>query len=81
MTAKEAILQAFRKVAPEADLATLDPDVPIRDQIDIDSMDQLNVVIRLHEILGVTIPESDYRRLTTINGMIAYLGERMGEGR
>lgn len=74
-----AIQTAFKKIAPEANIATLDPNQPIRDQIDLDSMDQLNVMINLHEILGVDIPEADYRRTATLAGMRAYLTERLSK--
>jgi acyl carrier protein len=63
-------------IAPEADPAAIDPDKPLRDQIDLDSMDWLNVIIRLHEVLKVEIPEQDYAELTTLNGAIKYLASR-----
>jgi acyl carrier protein len=63
-------------IAPEADPATLDPGKPLREQIDLDSMDWLNVIIRLHERLGVDIPEQDYGELSTLNSVVAYLARR-----
>jgi acyl carrier protein len=63
-------------IAPEADPAAIDADKPLRDQIDLDSMDWLNVIIRLHEVLKVEIPERDYGQLATLNGAIRYLAAR-----
>jgi acyl carrier protein len=60
-------------VAPEADLASLKPAVRIRDQIDIDSMDALNFIISVHAELGVDIPEEDYPKLNTLDGIVEYL--------
>ena len=70
---KEAVLRALSDVAPEADPATLAPDVNLRDQLDIDSMDFLNFVIGIHDELGVDIPETDYPGLQTLDDFVGYL--------
>ena len=70
---RDTMLRILGTIAPEADLAALDPTVSLRDQLDIDSMDFLNFVIGLHERLGVEIPEADYPKLATIEGAVAYL--------
>lgn len=66
-------LRTLGTIAPEADLATLAPDVPFRDQLDMDSMDLLNFVIALHAALDVEIPEADYPKLATLDGCVEYL--------
>jgi len=63
-------------IAPEADPASIDPGQPLRSQIDLDSMDWLNVIIRLHEVLGVEIPEKDYAELSTLKSTVDYLSRR-----
>ena len=63
-------------IAPETDPAAIDPEQPLRAQIDLDSMDWLNVIIRLHEVLGVDIPEKDYGELVTLKGTLDYLARR-----
>jgi acyl carrier protein len=68
-----AVLEELARIAPEADPAELRPDVSFREQLDLDSMDVLNFAIALHRRLGVEIPESDYPKLATLNGCIAYL--------
>lgn len=55
---------------------TIDPGKPLREQVDLDSMDWLNVIIRLREVLGVDIPEQHYGELQTLNGAIKYLAAR-----
>jgi len=74
------IFRVLGKVAPEADLSTLKPNLRIRDQLDIDSMDLLNIVIALHQELNVEIPEADYSKLATLDDCIAYLGTALGSG-
>jgi acyl carrier protein len=73
---REAVLQALVDVAPEADPSTLRPDVDLRDQLDIDSMDFLNFVIGIHEQVQVEIPESDYPRLQTLDQLVDYVVEK-----
>ena len=75
---RAAIFAVLGEIAPEADPAAIAADQPLRDQIDIDSFDFLNVIIRLHETLGVDIPEKDYAELLTLNGALDYLARRCG---
>ncbi|HUO65068.1 MAG TPA: phosphopantetheine-binding protein [Terriglobales bacterium] len=70
---RATMLRVLGEIAPEADLAALKPDVAFRDQLDLDSMDLLNVVIGLHAALGVDIPEADYSSLATPDGCVDYL--------
>lgn len=69
---KTIILEGLRKIAPESDPTTLRPDQKIRETLDIDSFDFLNFLIALHERLGVDIPETDYGKLNTLEGIMKY---------
>ena len=73
---RTTVLGVLGDIAPEADLAALKPDVPFREQLDLDSMDMLNFVVGLHAALGVEIPEADYPRLTTLDASVEYLVSR-----
>jgi acyl carrier protein len=70
---RATVLKSLGEIAPEADLATLEAGVPFREQLDLDSMDQLNLVIALHAALSVDIPEADYPKLATLDGCVDYL--------
>jgi acyl carrier protein len=72
---RQVVIRALGTVAPEVDAAKIDGNAPLREQIDIDSMDFLNFVIGLHKELGVNVPEKDYSRLSTLNGCVVYLIE------
>jgi acyl carrier protein len=74
---KALVLSEIRKIAPEAELDQVDPDTDLREQIDLDSMDILNLAIAIHERTGVDIPESDYPKMVTLSGAIAYLRPRV----
>jgi len=75
---RAAIIDALSAIAPEGDYAALRGDRPLRDQLDIDSFDFLNVVIRLHDKLGVDVPEADYQKLATLDAAIDYVASRLG---
>ena len=74
---KAIVLRAISDIAPEADLAHLDPAVDVREQLDIDSMDSLNIMIGIHEATGVDIPEADYPLMNTLNACVAYLAKKL----
>jgi acyl carrier protein len=73
---RATVLRVLGEIAPEADLASLKPDVPFREQLDIDSMDLLNFVVGVHGALGIDIPEADYGKLATLDACVAYLQGR-----
>lgn len=73
--ARDLILGVIRRIAPEADLAMLEPDVELREQLDIDSMDFLNVIIGIHEATGIDIPEPDYEQFETLESASNYLAK------
>lgn len=74
---EQAVLECLRAVAPDADPASLAPDRPYRDQIEFDSVDFLNFVMKLERALGVQVPELDYPQLITLDGAKAYLAKAL----
>ena len=75
---RKAIKEELNNIAPEVDLATIDPAGDLRETLDIDSMDFLNFITAIHHRLGVDIPELDYPKLVTLDGAVAYLAARLG---
>jgi acyl carrier protein len=73
---RATVLSVLGEIAPEADLGGVRGDLPLREQLDLDSMDMLNFVVGLHTALGIDIPEADYGKLATIDACIAYLQAR-----
>ena len=72
---RAAVIEELGNIAPETDAATIDPDDDLREALDIDSLDFLNFLAALHRRLGVNVPESDYVKLLTVNGAVAYLAK------
>jgi acyl carrier protein len=73
---KSKVLGILASVVPELEPAELAPDKSLRDQLDIDSVDFLNLVVGLSKTFGVEIPETDYRHLYTLDACVAYLATR-----
>jgi acyl carrier protein len=70
---RKLVQEELSNIAPEIDIATVDPAADLREAIDIDSIDFLNLVTALHHRTGIEIPEIDYPKLVTLSGMVAYL--------
>jgi acyl carrier protein len=73
------VVQALTSVAPEVETAAVAKDVPLRDQVDLDSMDFLRFVIEIKRQSGIDVPEADYPKLATVAGAVEYLVARRPE--
>lgn len=75
------LIEEIGNVAPEADLAALDPDADLREALDIDSISFLNLLIALGARLGIQVPEKDYAKLASLRLAVEYLAttERSGQ--
>jgi acyl carrier protein len=76
---KSTILEIIAQIIPDEDLSNLKGDVPIREQVELDSMDFLDIIMELRKRYGIEVPEDDYVQLATLDGSIAYLEPRMRE--
>lgn len=74
---RNSVYGILKSIAPEIEPAALDAAAPLRDQIDLDSMDYLNFILGMHEKLKVEIPERDYQRLVSLDDIVNYLGEKL----
>jgi acyl carrier protein len=76
---KETILKIIAQIIPDEDLSNLKGDIPIREQVELDSMDFLDIVMELRKRYGIEVPEDDYTHLATLDSTVAYLEPRMKE--
>ena len=74
---RQVILDILSDISPDDDLTGLKEDVPFREQLDLDSMDFLDIVMELRKRYGIEIPEEDYPKLATLNSCVDYLEPRM----
>ena len=74
---KDVILEIIEDIDEEADLASLDANAPLRDQLDLDSMDFLDIVMELRKRYKLQIPEEEYPQLATLASCVNYLVPRL----
>ena len=72
-----SVKEIINNILPEGDCSGVDPDKRLRDQLELDSMDFLDIVMELRKRYGVEVPEGDYPRLATLNSCVDYLEPKM----
>ena len=70
---KKIVIDIIADIAPDEDLSNLKPDVRLRDQLQLDSMDFLDIVMELRKRYGIEVPESDYMQLASLDSSANYL--------
>ncbi len=70
---KEAILSILADIAPDEDVSSINDQDKLRDQIDLDSMDFLDIVMELRKRFNIEVPEKDYGQLATMASCVTYL--------
>ena len=70
---RAVILDAIETIAPEVDAGAVDGDADFIDELDLDSMDQLNIAVLVFESTGVNIAEGDQAKVTTLNAFVRYV--------
>ncbi len=75
--AREAIINIIADIAPDEDLTNLNDDELLRDQIELDSMDFLDIVMELRKQYKIEVPEDDYPNLATLEGCVEYLEPKL----
>ena len=74
---REVVLKIIADIAPDEDLSAVEPDKRLRDQIDLDSMDFLDIVMELRKQYKVEVPEEDYKELATLDSCVNYLRPKL----
>jgi acyl carrier protein len=70
---KDLILEIIADIDEDAEFNGLQADQPLRDQLDLDSMDFLDIIMELRKRHQLQIPEEDYPQLATLNSCVNYL--------
>ena len=70
---REAILDILGDITPDEDLSTLKGETPFREQLQLDSMDFLDIVMELRKRYRVQVPEQDYNELASMASTVKYL--------
>ncbi len=76
---KDMILEIIEDIDEDAEFDDLDADQPLRDQLDLDSMDFLDIVMELRKRYKLQIPEEEYPELATLTSCVNYLEPKLKE--
>ncbi|MFN2302648.1 MAG: acyl carrier protein [Anaerolineales bacterium] len=68
---RSVLMEIVAEIIPDEDLTNLKGDVPIREQVELDSMDFLDIIMELRKRYGIEVPEDDYMQLATIDRSVA----------
>ena len=74
---REAVLQILSDITPDEDLSALNDDAPFRQQLELDSMDFLDIVMELRKRYKVEVPEADYGHLASLDSCATYLAPKL----
>lgn len=76
---RDEILDILSEIAPDEDLSTLKDDVSFRDQLELDSMDFLDIVMELRKRHRIQVPEEEYPQLASMASTVKYLEPKMAD--
>lgn len=76
---REEILDILSDIAPDEDLSQLDDQKPFREQLELDSMDFLDIVMELRKRHRIQVPEGDYQQLASMASTVAYLTPKLAD--
>ncbi|MGB0259762.1 MAG: acyl carrier protein [Coraliomargarita sp.] len=76
---KQIVIDIINEIAPDEDTSDLKGDVSLREQMDLDSMDFLDIVMELRKQHGIEVPEADYPQLASLDSCAAYLTPKFNE--
>ncbi len=74
---KNVVIEIINDILPDDDCSNINPEEKLRDQLDLDSMDFLDIVMELRKEHKVEVPEADYPELATLNSCVKYLSDKM----
>ncbi len=73
---KATVLDVLAGIAPEIDPASIDATAPLREDLDLDSLDFQRLIAGIHERTGVDIPDHDLQQLSSLDDLVGYLASR-----
>ena len=73
---KQIVIDIINEIAPDEDTSNLKSEVNLRDQMDLDSMDFLDIVMELRKQHGIEVPEEDYPKLASLDSCADYLAPK-----
>ncbi|MBI2498070.1 MAG: acyl carrier protein [Opitutae bacterium] len=76
---KKLVIDIISDIAPDEDLSAIKPEIKLRDQLQLDSMDFLDIVMELRKRHGIEVPETDYGQLASLESCAEYLTPKFAQ--
>lgn len=76
---KKLVIDIISDIAPDEDLSAIKPEIKLRDQLQLDSMDFLDIVMELRKRHGIEVPENDYGQLASLESCAEYLTPKFAQ--
>ena len=76
---RNVIIEILTDIAPDEDLTDLTDEIAFREQLELDSMDFLDIVMELRKRYSVSVPEEDYPQLASMESTVNYLTPKMSD--
>ncbi len=73
---RQIVIDIISDIAPDEDVTNLDDQKSLREQLDLDSMDFLDIVMELRKRHKVEVPQEDYPKLASLESCVAYLSPK-----
>jgi len=76
---RDEIIDILENIAPDEDVTDLEDEKPFREQLELDSMDFLDIVMELRKRYRIQIAEDDYGHLASMASTVQYLKPHMAD--
>ena len=73
---QDKLLELLKETCPDEDCSNINPDVRLRDQVKMESMDFLDLVMMIREEFGIRVPEEDYLKILSLRDCTNYIMEQ-----
>ncbi|MDD4973539.1 MAG: acyl carrier protein [Bacteriovorax sp.] len=73
---RSKVLDIIADIALDDDVSNLKDEVALREQLDLDSMDFLDIVMELKKRHKIEVPQEDYSRLVSMQSCVEYLAPK-----
>jgi acyl carrier protein len=74
---RQIVIDIISDIAPDENLDNLKDEISLREQLELDSMDFLDIVMELRKRHKVEVPTEDYPKLATLASCVSYLTPKM----
>lgn len=76
---RQIVMDIIADIAVDDDVTSIVDEKPLREQLDLDSMDFLDIVMELKKRHKIEVPQEDYGQLASMSSCVAYLTPKFAQ--